>query len=138
MAGATAGMADRYPRYMKILLVNPPNCGKSIPEERYGIDSIKMIFRGEPLALETIAGNLHGHEVAIVDLKSDPDGLNDDGLAFQPDLVGITGVTCEANTMLAIARRVKERLQVPVVVGGHHASCDPAFFKRRCIDYIVV
>lgn len=123
---------------MKILLVNPPNCGKSIPEERYGIDSIKMIFRGEPLALETIAGNLHGHETAIVDLKSDPGGLADDGLAFQPDLVGITGVTCEANTMLAIAKRIKERLNVPVVVGGHHASCDPAFFKHPCIDYIVV
>jgi radical SAM superfamily enzyme YgiQ (UPF0313 family) len=123
---------------MKILLVNPPNCGKSIPEERYGIDSIKMIFRGEPLALETLAGNLGGHDVAIVDLKSDPDGLADDGQAFGPDLVGITGVTCEANTMLAIARRVKERLKVPVVVGGHHASCDPGFFKRRCIDFVVV
>jgi len=37
---------------MKILLINPPNCGKSIPEERYGIDSIRQIFRGEPLALQ--------------------------------------------------------------------------------------
>jgi radical SAM superfamily enzyme YgiQ (UPF0313 family) len=123
---------------MNILLVNPPNCGRSIPEERYGIDSIKMIFRGEPLALETIAGNLHGHEVAVVDLKSDPGGLAGDSLTFQPDLVGITGVTCEANTMLAIAKRIKERLKVPVVVGGHHASCDPAFFKHPFIDYIVV
>ncbi len=123
---------------MKILLVNPPNCGKSIPEERYGIDSIKMIFRGEPLALETLAGNLDGHETAIVDLKSDPDGLADDGAAFQPDLVAITGVTCEANTMLAIAKRIKERLQVPVVVGGHHASSDPGFFNHPFIDFIVV
>jgi len=123
---------------MKILLVNPPNCGKSIPEERYGIDSIKMIFRGEPLALETLAGNLDGHETAIVDLKSDPDGLADDGLSFQPDLVGITGVTCEANTMLDIARRIKERLQVPVVIGGHHASSDPGFFRHPFVDYIVV
>ena len=29
---------------MKILLVNPPTSGRSIPEERYGIDSIKKIF----------------------------------------------------------------------------------------------
>ena len=123
---------------MKILLVNPPNCGKSIPEERYGIDSIKMIFRGEPLALETIAGNLDGHEAAIVDLKSDPDGLAGGVLAFQPDLVGITGVTCEANTMLAIAAKLKERFRVPVVVGGHHASCDPGFFKHPSVDYVVV
>lgn len=123
---------------MKILLINPPNCGKSIPEERYGIDSIKMIFRGEPLALETLAGNLDSHETAIVDLKSDPDGLSSETLPLQPDLVGITGVTCEANTMLDIARQIKERHNVPVVVGGHHASCDPEFFKQPWVDYIVV
>ena len=50
---------------MKILLVNPPNSGRSIPEERYGIDSIKQILRGEPLALEVLAGNLGGHEVEL-------------------------------------------------------------------------
>jgi radical SAM superfamily enzyme YgiQ (UPF0313 family) len=123
---------------MKILLINPPNCGKSIPEERYGIKSIKMIFCGEPLALETIAGNLDSHDVAIADLKMDPQALTDDNLPFKPDLVGITGVTCEANTVLTIAEELKERFNVPVVVGGHHASCDPAFFKRPFIDFIVV
>jgi hopanoid C-3 methylase len=123
---------------MKILLINPPNCGKSIPEEHYGIESIKMIFCGEPLALETIAGNLDGHEVEIVDLKMDPQALTDGNLDFVPDLVGITGVTCEANTVQAIARDVKARFRVPVVVGGQHASCDPLFFKQPYIDYIVV
>ena len=39
---------------MNILLINPPNCGRSIPEERYGITSLKQIFRGEPLALEEV------------------------------------------------------------------------------------
>jgi len=58
---------------MHILLVNPPNCGRSIPEERYGITSIKQIFRGEPLGLETLPGNLEGHEVRIVDLKAEPE-----------------------------------------------------------------
>ncbi len=123
---------------MKILLINPPNCGKSIPEERYGIKSIKMIFCGEPLAMETIAGNLDGHDVAIADLKMDPLALTDEHLAFVPNLVGITGVTCEANTVLTIAADLKARFNVPVVVGGHHASCDPDFFRRPFIDYIVV
>jgi hopanoid C-3 methylase len=123
---------------MNILLINPPNCGKSIPEERYGIESIKMIFCGEPLALETIAGNLESHAVHIADLKMDPQALAEGNLNFAPDLVGITGVTCEANTMLAIAREMKARFQVPVVVGGHHASCDPLFFKQPYIDFIVV
>ena len=58
---------------MNILLINPPNSGRSIPEEEYGIESIKKIFRGEPLALETLAGNLEAHQIAIADLKAEPD-----------------------------------------------------------------
>ena len=123
---------------MKILLVNPPNCGKSIPEEEYGIDTIKMIFRGEPLALEVIAGNLDGHEVAITDLKVTPDALEQDLDRFAPDVVGFTAVACEANTVVRLANEVKENTRAVVVVGGHHASNDPAFFNRDGIDYIVV
>ena len=115
---------------MNILLVNPPNCGRSIPEEHYGIASIKMIFRGEPLSLETLAGNLQGHPVAIVDLKADPLGLSPERLPFTPDVIGLTGVTCEANTVLAISEELKARFGAVVVVGGHHASCDPGFFKQ--------
>jgi radical SAM superfamily enzyme YgiQ (UPF0313 family) len=122
---------------MKILLVNPPNSGKSIPEEAYGIRNIKMIFRGEPLSLEVIAGNLNGHEVRIADLKADPDALGDCYATLQPDVVGITGVTCEANAVLRIAADVKGRSGPVVVVGGHHASCDPEYFNRAEVDYIV-
>ena len=123
---------------MKILLVNPPNCGKSIPEEEYGIDTIKMIFRGEPLALEVIAGNLDGHEVAITDLKVTPNALEEDLGRFEPDVVGFTAVACEANTVVRLANEIKKHTNAVVVVGGHHASCDPAFFNRDGIDYIVV
>ncbi len=123
---------------MKILLVNPPNSGKSIPEEQYGITTIKMIFRGEPLALETLAGNLAGHEVRICDLKVTPDGLAADLSDMAPDIVGITGMTCEANAVLAIAEAVKSLSGAAVVIGGYHATCDPEFFNRGCIDYVVL
>ena len=119
---------------MKVLLVNPPNCGRSIPEEVYGIDSIKMILRGEPLALEALAGNLDGHEVKIVDLKAAPDTLDDVLTDFNPGVVGITGVTCEANTMLKLAATAKKLTDAVVVVGGSHASNDPYFFNREKID----
>lgn len=122
---------------MNILLINPPNCGRSIPEENYGITSIKMIFRGEPLSLETLAGNLYGHAVAIADLKADPLALSADKLPFTPDVVGLTGVTCEANTVLVIAEEMKARFGAAIVVGGHHASCDPVFFSRSYVDYVV-
>ena len=123
---------------MKILLINPPNCGRSIPEERFGITSIKQIFRGEPLALETLAGNLDTHEVAILDLKVEPENLDATLIDFQPDLVGVTAVTCEANTACHIARRVKACTRARVVVGGIHASSDPEFFNRPEIDFVVV
>lgn len=123
---------------MNIFLINPPNCGRSIPEERYEISSLKQIFRGEPLALEELAGNLLEHTVRILDLKADPDGLDKELREFQPDVVGITGVTCEANTMLQLAVMVKESCRATVVIGGIHASNDPAFFNHTAVDYIVV
>jgi len=129
---------------MRILLVNPPNSGRSIPEEDYGIDSIKMIFRGEPLALEVIAGGLQGHDVVITDLKADPNALSDYlESSPKPDMVGITGVTCEANTMLKLAETIRQRyqhesIQPVIAVGGHHASCDPEYFNCRSIDYVVI
>ncbi len=122
---------------MKVYLVNPPNSGRSIPEERYGIDSMRQIFKGEPMALEALAGNIRHHEVSIVDLKADPAGLSR-VLAGSPDLVGITAVTCEANTALRIAREVKEGTGATVVMGGVHASMDPEYFNSGWVDFIVV
>lgn len=127
---------------MRIVLVNPPNCGRSIPEEEYGITSLKMIFRGEPLALEALAGNLPGHEVSIIDLKAEPEAEST-LLAGGPaaDIVGFTAVTCEANTVISLAERLREAHggRGPViVVGGHHASLDPGYFHRPAIDYVVV
>ena len=123
---------------MKILLVNPPNSGRSIPEEKYGIDSIKQIFRGEPLALEVLAGNLTDFEVRIVDLKAAPGSLSEVLAEFSPDVAGITGVTCEANSIRKIATEIKETCGAKVVVGGIHASNDPEFFNYPGIDYVVV
>jgi len=81
---------------MRILLINPPNCGRSIPEERFGIESIKQIFRGEPLCLEVLAGNLRNHDVSILDLKADTRTFDKALSDFAPDMVGFTAVTCEA------------------------------------------
>jgi len=138
---AAAGKLRGVVLYMQIVLVNPPNCGRSLPEEEFGITSLKMIFRGEPLALEVIAGNLTGHGVRIIDLKAEPEGLHDllnEGST--PDLIGFTAVTCEANTVIRMAEKIKKAYAKPplIVVGGHHASTDPGYFHRPVIDYVVV
>lgn len=124
---------------MKILLVNPPNSGRSIPEEEYGVTTIKQIFRGEPFSLEVIAGALEGHDLMIFDMKcEDADALWRVIADFCPDVVGFTAVTCEANTVLKYARKIKEENAAVIVVGGNHATCDPSFFNREEIDYIVI
>lgn len=123
---------------MKVLLINPPNSGRSIPEEKYGIETIKQIFRGEPLALEVLAGNLDGHDLLITDLKADPDGLDQDLENMRPDIVGITAMTCEADAAIGIAEEIKKVSGAKVVIGGPHASCDPEYFNRASIDHLVI
>ncbi|WP_027389435.1 B12-binding domain-containing radical SAM protein [Chrysiogenes arsenatis] len=123
---------------MKILLINPPNCGRSIPEERYGITSLKQIFRGEPLALEVLAGNLDDHDVRILDLKAEPESFDTTLIDFQPQVVGFTAVTCEANTVLTLAQHVRQYGVSTVVVGGIHASINPEFFNHQAIDYVAI
>ncbi|MHB8907724.1 MAG: B12-binding domain-containing radical SAM protein [Syntrophales bacterium] len=123
---------------MNILLVNPPNAGRSIPEEEYGITSIKQIFRGEPFSLEVIAAPLGAHEVLIADLKCEDDEYLWNELdRFQPQVVGFTAVTCEANTVLRLAAEIKSRTRAVIAVGGNHATLDPAFFNRPEVDYVV-
>jgi radical SAM superfamily enzyme YgiQ (UPF0313 family) len=126
-------------RKMKIMLVNPPNCGRSIPEEQYGITSLKQIFKGEPFNLEVLAGPLTEHEVLIFDLKCESEEAF--WLAFdqfQPDVTGLTSLTCEANTAIRIACKIKERSTATVVIGGNHATYSSAYFNRAEFDYIVM
>jgi len=124
---------------MRILLVNPPNSGRSIPEEQYGVTSIKQIFRGEPFGLEVIAGALSGHDLIILDMKCEEENalwriITD----LQPDMIGFTAVTCEANTVLSYARRIREQHHTIIAVGGNHATCDPSYFNKKEIDYVVI
>lgn len=124
---------------MKILLVNPPNSGRSIPEEEYGVTSIRQIFRGEPFGLEVIAGALEGHDVMILDMKCEQkEALWPVVAHFSPDVIGFTAVTCEANSVLKYAGKIREEHDAIIVVGGNHAACDPSFFNRKEIDYIVI
>lgn len=126
-------------RKMKIMLVNPPNCGRSIPEEEYGITSLKQLFKGEPFSLEVLAGPLQEHEVMIFDLKCESEEAFWAAFdQFQPDVVGFTAVTCEANTVIRIACKIKEKSNPVVVIGGNAATYNPEYFNRAEFDYIVI
>ncbi len=124
---------------MNILLVNPPDSGRSIPEEEYGVTSFKQIFKGEPFGIEVIAGALPGHDLMILDMKCEKEeALWRTVSDFRPQVVGFTAVTCEANTVLRYARKIRKISDSIIVVGGNHATCDPSYFNREEIDYIVI
>jgi hopanoid C-3 methylase len=53
-------------------------------------------------------------------------------------VIGFTAVTCEANTVLLYARKIRYVSDSVLVVGGNHATCDPSYFNRSEIDYIVI
>jgi hopanoid C-3 methylase len=108
---------------MNILLVNSPNAGRSIPEEEYGITSIKQIFRGEPFSLEVAAAPLAAHDVGIVDLKCETEeGFRAECGRFAPGVAGFTAVTCEANTVLRIAAEIKQRYSLCFLPGSGRSS----------------
>jgi radical SAM superfamily enzyme YgiQ (UPF0313 family) len=95
----------------------------------------------EPLALEYLAAVVLelGHEVRILDLRLHPNDLELTLLAWQPDVVGVTGYSMHVLRMLEIARIVRGIVpQAVTVVGGHHATVMPDDFLRAEIDHVVV
>ncbi len=119
---------------MKVSLIKPPSSG---------ILGLEMITFVEPLGLACVAGTLEpeGHECQILDLRLD--GL-ENGLAacqtFGPDLVGIQcNFTTERFRTRQLAQRIKALLpQTQVVIGGHDASRDPAWFVDPAIDAVAI
>ncbi len=108
-----------------------------------GVLGLEMITFVEPLGLECVAGTLtpDGHECKILDLRID--GI-EPGLAecrdFEPEVVGLTcNFTTERFRTLETARRIKRDLPAAtVVVGGHDASREPAWFQDPAIDVVAI
>ena len=98
-----------------------------------------------PLGLMYIASYVRktrGDETRIIDIRlyRDPlteiqSSLND----FRPDIVGVSALTLEAPAMYQIAHFVKTVADVPVVVGGPHATSAPEeVLKNKDIDIVVI
>jgi hopanoid C-3 methylase len=119
---------------MKIAFLKPPIGG---------ILGLEMLTFVEPLGPISIAGGLEaeGHECRVFDLRIEGE---DQGLAlcrsFAPDVVGLQcNFTTERFRTVRMAERVRrELLQAFIVVGGHDASREPAWFLHPAIDAIAV
>jgi radical SAM superfamily enzyme YgiQ (UPF0313 family) len=106
-----------------MLLVQPPQ------GTRFGLS---RILTGEPLGLECVGGAVRsrGHEAEIVDLRIDDWDTLERRLADRPDVVGLScAFTTDVYPGHEVARFVHDRCpDVPVLVGGHHASLMPDDF----------
>ena len=116
---------------MKILLIEPAK-----PPLSMAGDDISMF---EPLALEYLAaGVADDHDVRILDLRLE-NSLHAVLKEFHPDIVGITAYTVHVNTVKALFEEVKTwNPHVLTVVGGHHATIEPADFVSPSIDLVVL
>jgi radical SAM superfamily enzyme YgiQ (UPF0313 family) len=115
---------------MKILLIQPAQ------ERGLGFRSLAIV---EPLGLEAIAGGLSGHEIKILDLRLE-NHLSKALQDFQPDFCGINcSFTIDVYQTREISAAIKAwRRDVPVFVGGHHASLSPEDFYCPTIDGVVI
>ncbi|MFP4474423.1 MAG: B12-binding domain-containing radical SAM protein [Desulfatibacillaceae bacterium] len=98
------------------------------------------IFPMECGLLSTIAKQ-HGHETRIFvadslpRLKKVPRVLRE----FQPDVVGVTAIGSQAQYALEMAKMAKQWRDVPVIMGGKHASLAPEDLVHRPeLDAVVV
>lgn len=117
---------------MRVLLVQPDQ------NRTMGLQQLAQV---EPLGLEMIAGALRDrHDVALLDLRLEPDALATTLTDVRPQLVGISSTfTIDVYRALRVAETAKAAdPRTFVFVGGHHPSLHPVDFHHPAVDAIVV
>lgn len=114
---------------MRVLLINPPYK--------------ESTYTSPPLGLAYIASVLRrsGHEPSILDcpaLRLDYGDIARAVRDFRPGLVGITAMTPVIREAIESAKAVKSASDVPIVLGGPHASIMPGETLKNVkeIDFI--
>lgn len=77
----------------------------------------------------------HGHECALFIQREERDFIN----AIKessPDIVGFSFMTGYHHWVLETAKRIKEELGVPIILGGTHPTFFPEIIKKPGIDII--
>lgn len=103
-----------------------------------------MVNSYPPLGLAYLAAFLEkeGHQVKIFDFGLTPDSSSEQDISqvldYAPDLAGLTAMTNNYHSALAIARTLKDAKPLPIVIGGPHATVFPdRVIKEPSFDYLV-
>lgn len=120
---------------MRILMVKGSSFNKEVPQYSY------------PLGLMYMASHLRtsqpGHEIEILDFrchKHPYDVLQERLDALRPQVVAISALTCEAESLHRIAAITRERnSETVIMVGGPHISaCTADVAEDQNIDVLVI
>lgn len=124
---------------MRILLVNPPDELDSV----LGVGK-EFVQKYEPLGLLYIAAVVRekGCPVSVIDAYAENTGL--DGLkkrisSDNPDIIGISTLTCNGANVFSLGRWIKKNMpKTLVVLGNIHASVYArAYLENNCCDIVV-
>lgn len=91
------------------------------------VDMIDFFCKIPNLALVSLAGNLEGHEVKVMDLISFKPKIRkplEEALeVFRPQFVGMSSMTFQFDSLLSIASFIRSRYpDIKLAAGGYHAS----------------
>ena len=111
----------------KIVLVQPAQPMPSITPS----DQIVLPRYGIPL-IATILKNA-GYDVTLFVEEIKPINWE---IMYQADLVGFHALTCAVGRAQRIVEQLRMKSQVPVIIGGEHATYQPESVLRFC-DYVV-
>jgi anaerobic magnesium-protoporphyrin IX monomethyl ester cyclase len=102
---------------MRILLLAMPDTG----------DWLDHVMRLPNLALTSLAGSVEGHDVRVLDLVLVKENLKQTLErhldSFSPDLIGMSSMTFQYDTMIRIATYIRRKLPaVKLAAGGYHPT----------------
>jgi len=114
---------------MRILLLAMPD----------NVDLIDHLVKFPNIAIVSLAGNLSDHEVRTMDLvaygKQIKVPLQKEIDSFIPDVIGLSAMTFQFDTLLRVSRFIKESYpNVKLVAGGYHVSLMAEDFCREIPD----
>ncbi len=117
---------------MRVLLLAMPDTA----------DTFDLFVRMPNLGIASLAAALDGHEVRTADLVCRQRGLapflERQLQEFPPDLVGLSAMTFQFPTLLAVARFIRRRLPAAkIVAGGYHATVAEPDPSWNVLDFAV-
>jgi anaerobic magnesium-protoporphyrin IX monomethyl ester cyclase len=126
---------------MKIVLVLPSENIRI----QYNLSNNVKVNILPPLGVCYLASVLQkaGHAVSIIDatpLNLSIETLTEKILFEKPDMVGLSLYTYTADIGLSLAKSLKLKTSIPIIVGGAHATALPRYFLNpdTAIDVVVI